>query len=935
MNSVVVMAENISNKDEREEEDEEEQGGTAMMSLLASYYGFQEGGQDPNQSSSSLPQADLIDTAHFDPNKYFKDLLNSNTVENLITHDGKMIHDIKSLDSDMQMLVYENYNKFISATETIRRMKDNVEAMEDDMASVRDKMESIAATSATLDKSLYEKRQTIDKLVRVKRLLQRLEFLSELPERLEKMIEQGLYKGAVQLYKKTINVLTNHSHLLSFKKIQERTERMMNDLRSKVMDMLDDPSLDVVKLTQYASILRLMEASSERITEKFLTAHKHRSIRMTKQFLAEFQTKSSNTLTPDGEGGVTIDSTTNSTNKISNNCMTNPNGDDLTVTVVRKFHQNLMVGLIEASKGIHELYLNTKTSATTNNSTSKDDAASAAYDDLQAMIGVVMPEYTKCMTDALKSFFIRYEKTFHDHASLYGDKDSDNNNSTYMDTIRERGGEDSDSSDHWGLEDEKQSWMLLARQAILDCQYLDSATDACRPSTYDAELPHSDGFAENILKTLDAHCEATFSRRIGKVKQQLMQACPKARALCDLRNELSAEIDNPESPSARGILLRRISAVKTMVDNLVETLFAAFGDICADARPVAEIHAVSRVGHADSASMIIWRFCDSIADEMEKYTGGFIGKGGMLAEIYEECIPVGHRLYHGPKHIDEVTFCLLASRVLARASPALSSRLEGALRAHELPTIGSSALRDRCLQRMDATAHMLLITYVEVETSRIAPMVSATVRQSKSRSRVEDETRLTIGEEVIEIVRVIDEMAIQCCIMLSEPPPSTQARLGISLMERDIARRAVHKQGQTGLGHGVQFDIERLFSTRIKVFDCKTLQPTLDSIMGTILKASFKGCLETVRALPPLTVIIRGQIEADISFLKQVSSCLLRDTGETDALVELIMLSVSARSMYPDDAPEASQLSRAVAEGFYTGSRLCVLATGPFQRRAS
>jgi hypothetical protein len=37
----------------------------------------------------------------------------------------------------MQMLVYENYNKFISATETIKRMKTNVEAMDDDMGAVR------------------------------------------------------------------------------------------------------------------------------------------------------------------------------------------------------------------------------------------------------------------------------------------------------------------------------------------------------------------------------------------------------------------------------------------------------------------------------------------------------------------------------------------------------------------------------------------------------------------------------------------------------------------------------------------------------------------------------------------------------------------------------------------------------------------------------
>ena len=36
----------------------------------------------------------------------------------------------------MQMLIYENYNKFISATETIKRMKNNVESMEGDMTSV-------------------------------------------------------------------------------------------------------------------------------------------------------------------------------------------------------------------------------------------------------------------------------------------------------------------------------------------------------------------------------------------------------------------------------------------------------------------------------------------------------------------------------------------------------------------------------------------------------------------------------------------------------------------------------------------------------------------------------------------------------------------------------------------------------------------------------
>lgn len=33
-----------------------------------------------------------------------------------------MAAEIKNLDTDLQMLVYENYNKFISATDAIKRL---------------------------------------------------------------------------------------------------------------------------------------------------------------------------------------------------------------------------------------------------------------------------------------------------------------------------------------------------------------------------------------------------------------------------------------------------------------------------------------------------------------------------------------------------------------------------------------------------------------------------------------------------------------------------------------------------------------------------------------------------------------------------------------------------------------------------------------------
>ncbi len=61
----------------------------------------------------------------------------------------------------MQMLVYENYNKFISATETIKRMKINVEVMDEDMAEVKKKMEVLCNVSVALDNSLYEQRMKV------------------------------------------------------------------------------------------------------------------------------------------------------------------------------------------------------------------------------------------------------------------------------------------------------------------------------------------------------------------------------------------------------------------------------------------------------------------------------------------------------------------------------------------------------------------------------------------------------------------------------------------------------------------------------------------------------------------------------------------------------------------------------------------------------
>lgn len=43
------------------------------------------------------------------------------SLEGLLQRHVEMAAEIKNLDTDLQMLVYENYSKFISATDTIKR----------------------------------------------------------------------------------------------------------------------------------------------------------------------------------------------------------------------------------------------------------------------------------------------------------------------------------------------------------------------------------------------------------------------------------------------------------------------------------------------------------------------------------------------------------------------------------------------------------------------------------------------------------------------------------------------------------------------------------------------------------------------------------------------------------------------------------------------
>ena len=82
----------------------------------------------------------------------------------LMAQEGEIVRQIQGLDSDMQTLVYENYNKFIAATETIRKMRVDFRSMEDEMEQLASSMTNITTFSANISDRLRGGRQEVARL---------------------------------------------------------------------------------------------------------------------------------------------------------------------------------------------------------------------------------------------------------------------------------------------------------------------------------------------------------------------------------------------------------------------------------------------------------------------------------------------------------------------------------------------------------------------------------------------------------------------------------------------------------------------------------------------------------------------------------------------------------------------------------------------------
>ncbi|KAN0030051.1 hypothetical protein ACTA71_008195 [Dictyostelium dimigraforme] len=246
-----------------------------VRNLLKTYYGP---GIGEGSDSSSINDPLNIDGPSFNLNSYFDSIVKSSTLNQLIQKDNQMVSEIRTLDGDMKTLVYDNYTKFINATDIIKKMKTNVENMEEGMALLSKNMDLITNCSEKINSTLSVRRDRIDQLSGLQKLLQKLQFLTALPSSLNHCLAMQAYNQAVRYYNSNSGILKQYSHIPSFQNIQNECDSIMKTMKDKLYERLSSLSTSQTDCVESAEVLMDLLEPVELVRSKYLESRKHHTI---------------------------------------------------------------------------------------------------------------------------------------------------------------------------------------------------------------------------------------------------------------------------------------------------------------------------------------------------------------------------------------------------------------------------------------------------------------------------------------------------------------------------------------------------------------------------------------------------------------------------------------------------------------------------------
>lgn len=202
-----------------------------------------------------------IDHPQFDTKQYLKQVLLSQPTAGLLSTSNQLISQTRQIDGDIKTMVYDNYSKFISATQTISQMNQDAEHLDQEISSLACRITDISQRTAHLSSQFSQRRQQIELLNQQHLTLQRLQFLYDLPSRLEQLISTNRVLEAARVWARTQPLLEHYEGQMGERLagVREDGRLIMEEVQETVRRQWRQPQTGIREGAECASLLVLLD----------------------------------------------------------------------------------------------------------------------------------------------------------------------------------------------------------------------------------------------------------------------------------------------------------------------------------------------------------------------------------------------------------------------------------------------------------------------------------------------------------------------------------------------------------------------------------------------------------------------------------------------------------------------------------------------------
>lgn len=198
--------------------------------LLANFYGL--------AAEPDLENVHPLDVEGADTSGYVQSLIDSQSLPDLTATAEALEKDAANAEHGLRNLVYENYTKFMDATQAVVAMRAESAGLSERLQELAQSLSNAQQTATAITSATAGTHRELKETLEARARLARLSSLAALPQRVERAVELGAASAAVEYWLAAKPVLAAGADISSIAAIQGAAERAVSKLAKQLRHLV-------------------------------------------------------------------------------------------------------------------------------------------------------------------------------------------------------------------------------------------------------------------------------------------------------------------------------------------------------------------------------------------------------------------------------------------------------------------------------------------------------------------------------------------------------------------------------------------------------------------------------------------------------------------------------------------------------------------------